>query len=95
MTFTGVSVDTLLEAAGPKAEATHALAFCHTGYTTNLPLADLTGGKAWVAWAVDGRPRTVRSDGHGLNALRSGQGRVATTPAARRRSAAVKVAALP
>jgi DMSO/TMAO reductase YedYZ molybdopterin-dependent catalytic subunit len=56
ITFTGVSIDTLLEAAGPKAGATHVLAFCHTGYTTNLPLADVTGGRAWVAWEVDGKP---------------------------------------
>jgi DMSO/TMAO reductase YedYZ molybdopterin-dependent catalytic subunit len=56
ITFTGVSVDTLLAAAGPKAAASHVLAFCHTGYTTNLPLADVTGGRAWVAWEVDGKP---------------------------------------
>ena len=56
MTFTGVSVDTLLAAARPLATATHVLALCHTGYTTNLPLADVTGGKAWV---VLGRRRTA------------------------------------
>ncbi|HJV09842.1 MAG TPA: sulfite oxidase-like oxidoreductase [Acidimicrobiales bacterium] len=55
-TFAGVSVDTLLEAAGPQAGASHVLAFAHTGYTTNLPLADVTGGKAWVAWEADGAP---------------------------------------
>ncbi|MET0825240.1 MAG: molybdopterin-dependent oxidoreductase, partial [Acidimicrobiales bacterium] len=52
----GVSVDTLLEAVGPQASAQHAVVFCHTAYTTNLPLADLTGGKAWVAWEADGEP---------------------------------------
>ena len=26
------------------------------GYTTNLPLADLTGGKAWIAYDYDGEP---------------------------------------
>jgi DMSO/TMAO reductase YedYZ molybdopterin-dependent catalytic subunit len=56
MTFTGVSVDTLLAVAAPRPSATHVLAFCHTGYTTNLPLADVVGGKAWVAWEVDGKP---------------------------------------
>ena len=35
------------------------MAFSHTGYTTNLPLADVTGGKAWVAWEVDGQPLPV------------------------------------
>jgi DMSO/TMAO reductase YedYZ molybdopterin-dependent catalytic subunit len=56
MTFTGVSVDTLLDAVGSLPEASHVVAFSHTGYTTNLPLADVTGGKAWVAWEVDGAP---------------------------------------
>ncbi len=55
MTWTGVSLDTLLTAAAPLPSATHAMAFSHTGYTTNLPLADLTDGKAWVAWDVDGQ----------------------------------------
>jgi hypothetical protein len=44
-----VAVDTLLDAAGLLPAATHVLAFSHTGYTTNLPLADVTGGRAWVA----------------------------------------------
>ena len=56
MTWTGVSVDTLLAIAVPLAAATHVLATSHTGYTTNLPLADVTGGKAWVAWEADGTP---------------------------------------
>ena len=32
------------------------LAFCDGGYTTNLPLEDVTDGKAWVAFAYDGEP---------------------------------------
>ena len=56
MRWDGVSVDTLLEQAQPLPSATHVVAWSHTGYTTNLPLADITGGKAWVAWAVDGAP---------------------------------------
>ena len=32
------------------------LAFSDGGYTTNLPLADLLGGKAWVAFDYDGEP---------------------------------------
>ncbi len=56
MTFTGVSVDTLLEIARPLPAAEHLLAHSTTGYTTNLPLADVTGGKAWVVWEVDGKP---------------------------------------
>jgi DMSO/TMAO reductase YedYZ molybdopterin-dependent catalytic subunit len=53
-TWEGVSVDTLLEAAG--AEAPYVLAFCDGGYTTNLPTEDVTGGKAWVAYTYDGEP---------------------------------------
>ena len=39
--------------------ATYVLALSHTGYTTNLPLADVTGGKAWVVWDYEGRPLEV------------------------------------
>jgi DMSO/TMAO reductase YedYZ molybdopterin-dependent catalytic subunit len=54
----GVSVDTLLaEAAARGVEpAPYVLAMCDGGYTTNLPLADVTGGKAWVAVRYDGGP---------------------------------------
>ena len=55
-TFAGVSVDTLLAAARPTADAAYVMAHSTTGYTTNLPLADVTGGKAWVVWTYDGRP---------------------------------------
>ena len=61
--FTGVSVDSLLEAAGPRADAGFVLAHSTTGYTTNLPLADVTGGKAWVVWEYDGRPLTAEHGG--------------------------------
>jgi DMSO/TMAO reductase YedYZ molybdopterin-dependent catalytic subunit len=50
----GVSLDTLL--AGVDTAAEYALAFSDGGYTTNLPLADLTGGRAWVAYEYEGRP---------------------------------------
>ena len=53
-TWEGVSVDTLLDAV--EHEASYVLAFCDGGYTTNLPLEDVTGGKAWVAFAYDGEP---------------------------------------
>ena len=61
--FAGVSVDTLLEAAGVAPAATHVLAFSHTGYTTNLPLADVTGGRAWVVWDYEGQPLAVEHGG--------------------------------
>jgi DMSO/TMAO reductase YedYZ molybdopterin-dependent catalytic subunit len=50
----GVSVDTLLAAVEHEAE--FATAFCDGGYTTNIPLEDLTDGKAWVAFSFDGEP---------------------------------------
>ncbi len=50
----GVSLDTLLEQV--ESAADYAMAFCDGGYTTNLPIEDLTGGKAWVAFAFDGQP---------------------------------------
>ncbi len=55
-TFGGVSVDLLLGAARPSPEATHVLATSTTGYTTNLPLEHLRGGRAWVVWSFSGRP---------------------------------------
>ena len=61
--FSGVSVDTLLDAAGVLPTATHVLAFSHTGYTTNLPLADVTNGQAWVAWDYEGVPLAVEHGG--------------------------------
>ncbi len=63
VSFAGVSVDTLLEIAGPLPAATHVLATCHTGYTTNLPLADVTGGRAFVVWEYDGHPLAVEHGG--------------------------------
>jgi DMSO/TMAO reductase YedYZ molybdopterin-dependent catalytic subunit len=63
VTFSGVSVDTLLAAARPLPSATHVLARSQTGYTTNLPLADVTGGKAWVAWEFGGQPLPIPHGG--------------------------------
>jgi DMSO/TMAO reductase YedYZ molybdopterin-dependent catalytic subunit len=54
--FAGVSVDTLLDAAEPLPDATHVLARCDGSYSTNLPLADVRGGKAWVVWDHEGAP---------------------------------------
>jgi DMSO/TMAO reductase YedYZ molybdopterin-dependent catalytic subunit len=59
VTFSGVSVDDLLAVAAPSPAATHVMAFSHTGYTTNLPLADVVGGQAWVVWDYDGAPLPV------------------------------------
>jgi DMSO/TMAO reductase YedYZ molybdopterin-dependent catalytic subunit len=53
-TWAGVSLDTLLQ--GVTTSADYVLAFSDGDYTTNLPLEDLMGGKAWVAFAYDGAP---------------------------------------
>ena len=50
----GVSVDRLLE--GVETSAEYVMAFSDGGYTTNLPLEDLTGGKAWIVFNFDGEP---------------------------------------
>jgi DMSO/TMAO reductase YedYZ molybdopterin-dependent catalytic subunit len=50
----GVSIDTLLD--GVETAAEYVTAFCDGDYTTNLPLEDVTGGKAWVAFAYEGEP---------------------------------------
>ncbi|MCU1485151.1 MAG: oxidoreductase molybdopterin binding protein [Actinomycetia bacterium] len=61
--FAGISVDTLLATAKPTATATHVVAWSHSGYTTNLPLDDVVGGKAWVVWEHDGQPLPVEHGG--------------------------------
>jgi DMSO/TMAO reductase YedYZ molybdopterin-dependent catalytic subunit len=53
-TWKGVSIDTLLD--GVDTEAEHATAWSDGDYTTNVPLADLTGGQAWLAYEFDGEP---------------------------------------
>jgi DMSO/TMAO reductase YedYZ molybdopterin-dependent catalytic subunit len=52
--WTGVSVDTLL--GGVRTDGEYVSAWSDGGYTTNLPIADLKGGKAWVAHTYEGEP---------------------------------------
>jgi len=59
--WTGVSMDTLLDQAGH--DAGYVLAFCDGGYTTNLPIEDVTGGKAWLAFGYDGEPLAAEHGG--------------------------------
>jgi DMSO/TMAO reductase YedYZ molybdopterin-dependent catalytic subunit len=49
-----VSMDTLLGQV-PHNEK-YVMAFCDGGYTTNLPVADMTGGQAWLAFGYDDKP---------------------------------------
>jgi DMSO/TMAO reductase YedYZ molybdopterin-dependent catalytic subunit len=53
-TWRGVSLDVLLD--GLATAAPYAMARSYGGYTTNVPVEDLTGGKAWVAYEYDGQP---------------------------------------
>jgi len=57
----GVSVDTLLD--GIPTIAVSAMAHSYGGYTTNVPLADLLGGKAWVAFEFEGEPLAAEHGG--------------------------------
>ena len=50
----GVSIDALLDHVDYDSD--YLLAYSDGGYTTNLPLEDLTDGKAWVAYGYDGEP---------------------------------------
>ena len=53
-TWTGVPVDTLLDGLDPA--GAYVTAWCDGGYTTNVPLEDLTGGRAWVVHEYAGAP---------------------------------------
>ena len=52
----GVLVDDILTAAGVEATTAYTLAHGYDGYTTNVPFADLTDGKAMVALRYEGQP---------------------------------------
>ncbi len=52
----GVSVDTLLEHAELDPAAAFLIAWSDGDYTTNLPIADVLNGQAFVAYEYDGRP---------------------------------------
>jgi DMSO/TMAO reductase YedYZ molybdopterin-dependent catalytic subunit len=53
-TWKGVSIDTLLD--GVETESDWVTAFSDGDYTTNVPLEDLRGGRAWVAYVYGGEP---------------------------------------
>jgi DMSO/TMAO reductase YedYZ molybdopterin-dependent catalytic subunit len=61
--FGGVSLDAFLAETGVSPQATHVVAWSHTGYTTNLPLAEVTGGKAWIVWDHEGKPLPAQHGG--------------------------------
>ena len=53
--WSGVAIDTLLSGIDI-GKSRYVTAFCDSGYTTNVPLADLTNGQAWIAVGYDGAP---------------------------------------
>jgi DMSO/TMAO reductase YedYZ molybdopterin-dependent catalytic subunit len=59
--WSGVRVDRLLDNLETAAE--YLVAFSDGGYTTNLPLADVLDGKAWIVDGYDGRPLLAEHGG--------------------------------
>jgi DMSO/TMAO reductase YedYZ molybdopterin-dependent catalytic subunit len=60
-TWRGVPLDDLLGTVDTAAD--FALVRCYGGYTTNLPVADLRGGRAWIAYQYDGKPLAAEHGG--------------------------------
>ena len=50
----GVSLDEIIKMAEVKPDVKHVIAYSYDGYTTNIPLADVAGGKAIVATSYEG-----------------------------------------
>jgi DMSO/TMAO reductase YedYZ molybdopterin-dependent catalytic subunit len=63
MPWRGVSVDTLLEHVDLQPDAAFVVAWSDGGYTTNLPLADVVNGQAFVAFEYDSAPLTAEHGG--------------------------------
>ena len=59
----GVSVDDLLAAAGLAPPTPFLLAESFDDYTTNVPVADVIGGRAMIATRFDGRPLEAEHGG--------------------------------
>ena len=56
MRWRGVAVAELLQRATLRPGASHLMAHCYGGYTTNLPLSDVLEHPALVAYEADGQP---------------------------------------
>ena len=57
--WAGVATRTVLQQVEVAPEASHVLAHCVGGYTTNLPLEDFLSERALLAWEHNGRPLEV------------------------------------
>jgi DMSO/TMAO reductase YedYZ molybdopterin-dependent catalytic subunit len=54
--FRGISLDVLLDQVTVGPAAAFVLATSTTGYTTNMTIDDVRGGKAWLTWEFEGKP---------------------------------------
>jgi DMSO/TMAO reductase YedYZ molybdopterin-dependent catalytic subunit len=54
----GISIDTLIAEAAKRGVTTapFLVAYSDGGYTTNMPLDDVVGGKAWIVFGFEGKP---------------------------------------
>ena len=59
--FGGVSMDVLLDGVEP--QGSYTMIYSHGGYTTNLEMADITRGKAWVVTQFEGEPLSAEHGG--------------------------------
>ena len=58
-----MSIDTLLSFVDVKPEAQFVKAYCYGGYTTNIPLADLIDGKAFIGYQFEEQPLAAEHGG--------------------------------
>jgi DMSO/TMAO reductase YedYZ molybdopterin-dependent catalytic subunit len=61
MGWRGVPLDALF--AGVETEHDNVMVHSYGGYTTNLPLSELLGGRSWIAFEADGAPLTPEHGG--------------------------------
>jgi DMSO/TMAO reductase YedYZ molybdopterin-dependent catalytic subunit len=59
----GVTVDTLLESVDVDGAGRYVMAFSDGGYTTNVPLAEVVNGQAFIAYQFDEKPLAAEHGG--------------------------------
>lgn len=59
----GISIDTLLELVEVDTKAQFVIAFCDGGYTTNMPLQEIIGAKAFIGYKYNGAPLPAEHGG--------------------------------
>jgi DMSO/TMAO reductase YedYZ molybdopterin-dependent catalytic subunit len=62
-TWIGVSIDTLLQSAKVASTARYVMAFSDGDYTTNIPLAEMVNGQAFIAYQFDDKPLAAEHGG--------------------------------